>query len=339
MEAHCATLCAGLVERGHEVILFAAPGSGCAGEVRTICEAPYEDVLPWHDWHGTPELNDWQRSAYARAWDAIGDGEFDVVHNNTLFPALIEWARSDGVPMLTSQHVPPFGRMHDAVIAAAGDARAQVSVTSASQVPLWFDEAPANLSVVHNGIDTAWWSPAERGERLVWSGRITANKGTDHALEAARRADVALDIVGTIEDAAYFAAEVEPLLDERRRYLGHLSAEALREAIAGAAACVVTPMWPEPFGLVAAEALSCDVPVIAYANGAMAEVVGPAGILVPPGDIDALAAAMRAGVTLDPGAARQRALDLFSIPTMIAGYERLYDRAKRATALAPEPVA
>jgi glycosyltransferase involved in cell wall biosynthesis len=327
MEAHCASLCAGLVERGHSVTLFAANGSECAGEVRPLCNVPYQSALPWHEWHGTPELEDFQHAAYSAGWDAITQADFDVVHNNTLFAPLIDWARTEAVPMLTSQHVPPFGRMHRAVESAAGDPRAQFSVTSASQLPLWFTDPPDNMTVVHNGIDTDWWRPAKRGERFFWSGRITPNKGTAHALEAAHRADCAIDLAGSIEDATYFAKEVEPLLDEKRRYLGHLSGEALRDAAAGAAACVVTPMWAEPFGLVAAEALACDVPVIAYDNGALAEVVGDAGVLVPAGDIDALARAMRVGVALPPGAARQRALDLYSIPAMIAGYEKLYDRA------------
>lgn len=327
MEAHCASLCAGLVARGHEVTLFAAPGSCCAGSLHPICQSPYEDVLPWRDWHGTPALDAFQAAAYARAWEAIGQGGFDVVHNNTLYPPLIGWALRDGVPMLTSQHVPPFPRMHDAVAAAAGHGCAQISVTSASQMALWFTVPPDNLRVVHNGIDTAAWLPGRRGERMIWSGRITANKGTGHALRAAHLADCALDLAGTIEDDAYFAAEVAPLLDEKRRYLGHLSGADLRAAVAGARASVVTPMWAEPFGLVAAEALSCDVPVIAFDEGAMAEVVGDAGVFVPGGDVAALAEAMRRGVDLAPGLARRRAQECFSTPAMIAGYEALYARA------------
>lgn len=336
MEAHCAALCRGLVERGHDVTLFAAPGSETAARLHAIGPAPYEVILPWKDWNGTADLNAFQADAYEQALDAIRIGSFDVVHNNTLFPGLIGWALATGLPMLTSQHVPPFGRMHDAVIAAAGDMRAQISVTSASQVPLWFARAPENLSVVHNGVDTGSWLPAARGARLVWSGRITPNKGTAEALRAAHLAGVPLDLCGVIEDEVYFAAEVAPLLDAERRYLGHLAEADLRRTVAMARALVVTPMWPEPFGLVAAEALSADVPVIAFDAGALREVVGPAGRLVPGGDVAALADAMRDPPGLPEGMARQRALNRFSIPAMIAGYEALYARAMAAARL-PEP--
>ena len=324
MEAHCASLCDGLVARGHQVTLFAAPGSRTAAELVEICPAPYETVLPWKDWRGSAELNAFQAEAFGQAWRMIVAGGFDVAHNNALFPGMIEWADRDTVPLLTSQHVPPFGAMRDAVRAAAGNALLQFSVTSRSQEQLWFDVPPSNLACVHNGIDTQLRRPGDAGRRLLWSGRITPNKGTAHALRAAHRAGVALDIIGSMEDEVYFAREVAPLLDADRSYLGHLSGEALRARMAGARALVATPMWDEPFGLVAAEALSCDIPVIAFDRGALREVVGDCGVLCPPGDVAALAAAMRDCPVLPRGQARRRAERFFSIDAMISGYERLY---------------
>ena len=334
MEAHCAALCRGLAIAGHDVTLFAAGGSRADATIVSICDQPYERALPWARWRGTPQLEEYQRSAFRRAWDAIRWGGFDVVHNNTLFPDLIDWAARDNIPMLTSQHVPPFGKMRDAVWQAEGDPRRPVTVTSASQLPLWSDRPMANMHVVYNGIDTALWRPAATPRvppPFFWSGRITPNKGTAMALQAARLAGVALDLAGTIEDESYFTREVEPLLDGRRRYLGHLSGESLHRKTAKAHALVVTPAWDEPFGLVAAESLSCDVPVIAFDRGALREVVGPCGAIIAAGDIAALGDAMRNPPKLAMGHARARAETLFSLPTMIAGYEALYRSAIHAT--------
>lgn len=332
MEAHCAALCKALMAAGHEAVLFAAGGSETVAPFHAICDRPYEDVLPWAEWRGTEELARYQHDAFARGWAAIAQGGFDVVHNNALFPDLIDWAGRDGVPMLTSQHVPPFGIMRDAVMRALGDERRQFSVTSASQMPLWLQCPVGNMGVVHNGIDTAFWRPARKSERFLWSGRITPNKGTADALAAARGAGVALDIAGTVEDEIYFAREVAPLLDDRRRYVGHLDGAALHEKVAAARAVVVTPAWDEPFGLVAAEALSCDVPVIAYDRGALAEVVGECGTIVPAGDVAALARALVDPPRLASGAARARAEACFSLAAMVAGYEAMYRAARDSVA-------
>ena len=274
MEAHCAQLAAGLRAAGHAVELFAAHGSDDP-RLRVICAQPYEEVLPWDRHRGTPALDDYQRRAFATAWDAIAGGGFDVVHNNSLFPDLIDWARGDRVPMVTSQHVPPFGRMREAVERAAADGRAQITVASASQLPLWFDDPPANMRVVHNGIDCSGWNmDTPRGDHAVWFGRITPNKGLRLAVRAARLAGIPLRIAGHVEDRAYFEQQVGPLMDDTVTYRGHLSGDALRGEIASARIAVVTPMWDEPFGLVAAEALAAGLPVAAFDRGALREVVG-----------------------------------------------------------------
>ena len=65
---------------------------------------------------------------------------------------------------------------------------------------------------------------------------------------------------------------------------------------------VVVPSREEPFGLAAIEAMACEVPVVAFAVGGLAEVIGGgAGIAVPPGDCAAMAAAV-SGLLADEAA-------------------------------------
>jgi glycosyltransferase involved in cell wall biosynthesis len=72
---------------------------------------------------------------------------------------------------------------------------------------------------------------------------------------------------------------------------------------------VVPSIWPEPFGLVALEAMAAGRPVIASAAGALPEILGDgkAGVLVPPGDPGALRAALER--LLGDPALRQRLAD------------------------------
>ena len=182
--------------------------------------------------------------------------------------------------------------------------------------------------MVHNGIDPAAWPYRARGDgSAAWSGRIMPNKGTALAARAARAAGVPLTILGAVEDRGYFEAEVAPLLGEGVRYGGHLSGEALADALGRASALLFTPMWDEPFGLAAIEAMACGLPVAAFERGAVREVVGPCGAYAPPGDVEGLAAALRRAMAMDRRAARERVERRFTLDGMIDAYEACYEEA------------
>ena len=336
MESHCHSLVKALRQAGHDVTLFAAGDSDLPNFI-SICDQPYEKVLPWAEWRGTDKLSQYQERAFARAWLAVLGGGFDVIYNNSLFPKLIEWAQRDGIPMLTSLHVPPYAEMRDSVHDAAEACAQQFSVTSRSQLSSWrspVGAVQANMRVVHNGIDLAEWKPAFRpGDNMLWYGRITPTKGLAEAVEAASLAGALLDIVGIIEDETYFASQVTPYLSPSISYKGHLTGAALKNAVCKAKAVIVTPIWDEPFGLVAAEAMSCDVPVIAFDRGALREVLGECGTLVPAGDVEALAGAMRAHDNASHSGSRARALGCFSLEAMVDGYEGAYAAAIAGAAL------
>ena len=88
---------------------------------------------------------------------------------------------------------------------------------------------------------------------------------------------------------------------------------------------VVSPCWDEPYGLVVAEALACGTPIAGFARGALPELLDDScGVLVAPGDVDALAGAIRAAAHLDRAAARRHAVRTCSVETMVDGYERIY---------------
>lgn len=94
---------------------------------------------------------------------------------------------------------------------------------------------------------------------------------------------------------------------------------------------VVPSVWPEPFGQVAIEAMACGKPVIASAVGGLGDVVvhGETGLLVPPGDADALRLALRT-LLADPalrrrmGAAGRERAKRYVVSAVVGRIERIY---------------
>jgi glycosyltransferase involved in cell wall biosynthesis len=125
------------------------------------------------------------------------------------------------------------------------------------------------------------------GPTLVFAGRLTAQKSLDLGIEAARRAGVALVIAGDGPDRV----ALERL--GGARFLGARPREAVLELFRAADASLLSSSW-ENFPHTVVEALAVGTPVIATRTGGVAEVVhdGANGLVVEPGDVDALTEAI-----------------------------------------------
>lgn len=195
---------------------------------------------------------------------------------------------------------------------------------------------PERLLVKYNFVQDHGVGRSGPGRYILFLSRLVETKGVSLLMEAWERLTasgpyaVPLVIVGT----GPMADEVRRWADRRPdvQYLGFLPNDRCRALTQSAAAVAAPSLWAEPFGLVAVEAMSCGVAVVAAAHGAFPEIVadGVTGILHHPGDPQSLADALR--VLADPstsqrmgGAARIRYEELFSptvgLANLTAGYE------------------
>ena len=330
MEAHSWHLAAGLTLRGHEVVLFASGDSDPRFAINPVLDEHYERTFPWAEHRDSAPLIAHVDAGYAGACDRIATGGFDVVHNNSLHRFPLQRTRSNTVPMVTSLHVPPYSALHWFVKQSAGPLH-RLTVTSTAQLQAWWPGGPpAEASVLYNGIDPSAWPFQGNGDgSAVWCGRITPNKGTHLAVEAARRCGIPLTLFGTIEDPDYWETLVKPGVRDGIRYGGHLHAAALAPELCRASVFLFTPCWDEPFGLVAIEAMACGLPVASIDMGAAREVIGEAGAFAPPNDVTTLAKAIPSAMDICRRVPRMRVMELFTRDIWLDGCERLYDEARR----------
>lgn len=331
MEAHSWHLARGLQARGHDVVLFASGDSDRRFTIDAVLPEHQERTFPGEEHTGNPALIAHLDAGYAAACDRIAAGGFDVVHNNSLSRLPLAQERTRTVPTVTSLHVPPYDALRWFVQDSPSPSH-RITVTSHVQLHAWFPGgAPPGVSVLHNGIDPAEWPYRARGDgSAVWCGRITPYKGTHLAIDAARRAGVALTLFGSTEDAGYWEGRVRPLLGGAIRYGGHLDGPSLAAEIGRASVSLFTPCWDEPFGLVAIEAMACGLPVASIDRGAAREVIGTAGVFAPPGDGAALADAIGQAFAIPRGNARDRVLRHFTHDLWLETCERLYAAAVHA---------
>src|SRR4051794_25432336 len=196
-------LCEGLVERGHDVTLFAPPGSRSVARVHT----PLDDAHPEEMQSSRVEADH-----VARAFGLIEQDGFDVIHDHTGFVALA-MADRIAVPMVHTLHGPfddeasAFYREHGAkgrLVALSGYQR---------------DAAPPEAGrpeVVPNPLRVEEWPfSAEKEPFVLWMGRMSPDKGPHRAIDAARRAGVPIVLAGPVQPGQeeFFATEVEPHLD------------------------------------------------------------------------------------------------------------------------------
>ncbi len=320
IEAVVDLLCEALVARGHDVTLFAAPGSRSAAQVRTVLDAAYPE-----------EIGSSLRESdhVACAWSEIElsarqGAPFDVVHDHSGFTALAMADRL-AVPVVHTLHG-AFDAQTVRFYERHGH-KARLVAISSSQAA----SAPASvqvLDVVPNPILVDRWPlRCEKQEYLLWVGRMDPIKGAHLAIDAARLAGRELVLAGPVQPGqeAYFHELIEPKVDGCAvRYAGEVGGIIKQELFANAAAFLMPVRWREPFGMVMVEALACGTPVIAFGEGAAAEIVidGENGFLVA--DEVAMADAVKRLASIDPGRCRASVAERFDVSITAAGYERVY---------------
>ncbi len=306
-----------LVRKGHEVTLFASGDSMTSAELVAPCASAIRlnpsivDAIPYH-----VMLLD---QLLERA------DEFDIVHFHMDLLHLPLAQRLLG-PNLTTLHgrldlpdLRPFYRTFcDAQL---------VSISNSQRAPM----PPVNWAgTVYHGLPPALLPPRPAGDEgyLAFLGRISPEKGPDRAIEIATRAGLPLRIAAKVDkaDREFWETEIKPMVEASPNveFVGEVNELEKAEFLGKAKALLFPINWPEPFGLVMIEAMSCGTPVVAYRCGSVEEVIddGLSGFIVDDAE-GAVRAVQRLG-ELDRSEVRRVFERRFTAERMADDYVRLY---------------
>ena len=312
-----------LVRQGHEVTLFASGDSrtsatlvSCA-EVALRLNPAVKDFTPHHVL---------MLEEVRRRFD-----DFDVLHFHTdifHYPLVRDFADRT----LTTLHgrldlpdLQPFFRTFSEV--------PLVSISEHQRTPM----PPVNwVGTVYHGlpVDLLPYKARPSGGYLAFLGRISPEKRPDRAIEIAVRSGLELRIAAKVDrvDQGYWDETIAPLVaaHDNVHYIGEIN-EAQKADFLGNARGLLFPIgWPEPFGLVMIEAMSCGTPVIAFNCGSVPEVVdhGMSGFIVNDMD-EAVEAAGHLG-DIDRAQVRTCFEERFTAERMATDYVSIYHQLSGA---------
>jgi glycosyltransferase involved in cell wall biosynthesis len=329
-----AALCDGLVDRGHDVTLFAASSSQTRAHLVECTPAPLRTRLDRTQMlEIAPRLHQTMlESVYDRA------GDFDVIHSHVdLWTA--PYARAcTSTPTVVTMHGRLDTEYMRSILVNYRDVPL-VSISRNQRRPVSHLDLPW-VANVPNGLDLTRYrrTIAPRGDHLVFVGRIHPEKAPAMAVEVARRSSRPLHVAAKIDplDVAYWESEIQPLFErEGVRFRGEILERDKPAFYAGASATLFPSDWPEPFGLVLIESMATGTPVIALRRGSVPEIVadGVTGFICD--GVDEMVDAVARVEKLDREECRRHAAT-FSARVMCARYEAVYisvagHRERRAT--------
>ena len=328
IERIVAMLCDGLVEKGHDVTLFAAGGSKTKAKLISVFEKPLiEAGISWSN-------PIWNLRNLSKAYEMAKDGDFDIIHCHLDIWGLF-FHNLTKIPTLHTMHNPLYRTNAD----ANKDDRLRlfteeayrtnivfISQSAKNQAMLQFPEEKAR--VIYNGSDLSHLKfNSKGGDHFIWIARVNKHKGIENAIAAAEKTGVKLLLAGRIDptQTEYFEKTIKPHLNDKIQYVGELTEEQLSDFYGNAKALLYPIEWEEPFGLVVTESMACGTPVIAYRRGSMPELIeNEKNGFVVESNLDELIEAMKKIDNIDRKIVRKSIEERFSKEIMVNNYEGAY---------------
>jgi glycosyltransferase involved in cell wall biosynthesis len=311
------TLAEELVNLGHDVTLFASGDSVTRAELVSITEKSLRLMNKCVD-HIAPHMLMLEK--------VFADPDrFDLIHfhiDHLQLPLI----RRHGIPALSTFHgrldipdiVPLYKEFRDLAFS---------SISNSQREPLsWLNWQE---TVYHGLIKETFHLRKKPGDYLAFLGRISPEKGVEHAIQIAKKAGMKLKIAAKVDDSdrKYFEKEIKPLIaDPFVEYVGEVTEKQKDEFLGAAYATLFPVVWPEPFGLVMIESMACGTPVVAFRRGSVPEVMADSrsGFIVS--GVEEAVDAIKRLDSFDREKCRQFFEERYTSSRMARDYVKIYQR-------------
>ncbi|MDI6858406.1 MAG: glycosyltransferase family 4 protein [Dehalococcoidia bacterium] len=302
----------GLVDAGHDVTVFATGDSKTKGKLSFV----YKECAP-------AEIGKIDREichlmpAYRQA------DEFDIIHDHTMCgPAIGNFIDT---PMLHTLH----GPFTEPVKKFYASLNHGVFFNAISNYQRSCFPELNYVGTIYNSVMLDWYPLQERKkDYLLFLGRMNPEKGVREAVQVANRlGEKLVMVVKMVEpsEVEYFEEQVEPLIGDNVEVIGQVDVRTKARLVKDAKCLLYPIQWPEPFGLVMAEAMACGTPVVAIRNGSVPEVIvdGETGFIVE--SVDEMVEAVKHVGEIDPKDCRAWVAERFSVGRMVGDYLAAYE--------------
>lgn len=300
----------GLVQRDHDVTLFATGDSLTEAKLCSVLDKGYEE----------------DPSVIAKVAECLHitalfeqADDFDIVHNHFDFLPL-SYSHLTSTPVVSTVH----GFSSEGILPVYQKYNKRTHYVSISNSDR--HQSLEYACTIHHGIELSKFTFNPKSQDyLVFFGRIHHDKGAKDAIEIAKRCDKKLILAGIIQDHNYYEQYIAPNLSEGSiEYVGSVGPLERDKLLGGASALLHPIYFDEPFGLSVIESMACGTPVIAYNRGSMPELItsGVDGFLVE--DVDSAVSAVERIHTLDRTACRKTVETRFTQDRMVDDYEGLF---------------
>ncbi len=313
LESVVADLGEALAQMGHDVTVFCADGSKVEGCKIVEFGPPLNSVNV--DWLQA------EKKTYEVYKDHLKD--FDIIHGSDWFG--FEYLAKAKNPQLKVLHTHHGGLNLDFWKRSPPPFKLNLVAISDWMVKVYASQG-FTAKRCYNGVDLKKYPlHRQKGDRLLFLGRIAKIKAPHLAIEVAKKANMGLDVVGGtsfIDDPAYLE-HVKSLCDgEKIRFVGEVSHAVKLNYLQNAKALLVCSQFNEPFGLMIVEALACGTPVIALQDGAIPEILSSkSGIICD--NMESMGMAIQQIGLISPENCRKRAT-LFSRENMARNYLNIF---------------